>query len=258
MAFPYTVYWQPGCTSCLRAKEFLTSHGIDFESINVLEVDSAMDTLAELGARSIPVVTRDNEFVFAQDIDVLAKFVGIDLNRKVLPPEILVERIELVLAAAQRYLAQLPPAFLSTKLPGRDRTYLDLAYHVFMIPIAFLDAAKGGELTFEHFERVPPPDMTKANQVIKFGDSVRDSMKTWWSTTLEGGLPPTVKTYYGQHSTHSVLERTAWHTAQHTRQLMALVINQGLEPDGPLSDKELADLPLPDEVYDDEVRLAPA
>ena len=26
----YRVFWQPGCTSCLRTKEFLTSHGIEF------------------------------------------------------------------------------------------------------------------------------------------------------------------------------------------------------------------------------------
>ena len=30
-------YWQPGCTSCLRMKEFLTRHGVPFVSVNVLE-----------------------------------------------------------------------------------------------------------------------------------------------------------------------------------------------------------------------------
>jgi arsenate reductase-like glutaredoxin family protein len=29
------VYWAPGCTSCLRTKEFLTKQGIDFDSVNV-------------------------------------------------------------------------------------------------------------------------------------------------------------------------------------------------------------------------------
>lgn len=29
------VFWQPGCTSCLRVKEFLTRQGIDFESVDV-------------------------------------------------------------------------------------------------------------------------------------------------------------------------------------------------------------------------------
>src|SRR5690606_4512263 len=29
------VYWAPGCSSCLRTKEFLTKRGIAFESVNV-------------------------------------------------------------------------------------------------------------------------------------------------------------------------------------------------------------------------------
>ncbi len=29
-------YWQPGCTSCLRMKEFLSKHGVPFVSVNVL------------------------------------------------------------------------------------------------------------------------------------------------------------------------------------------------------------------------------
>src|SRR4029453_13489549 len=30
---PLMVYWQPGCTGCLRTKEFLTNHGVPFVSI---------------------------------------------------------------------------------------------------------------------------------------------------------------------------------------------------------------------------------
>ena len=29
---PITAYWQPGCTSCLRMKEFLTKHGVSREA----------------------------------------------------------------------------------------------------------------------------------------------------------------------------------------------------------------------------------
>ena len=251
----YTVYWQPGCTSCLRAKEFLTSNGIDYESVNVRENDSAMETLAGLGVHSIPVVTKDNDFVFAQDIDVLATFVGINLKREMLAPELLVKRLDQILNAAQRYLAQLPANVLDTGLPGRDRTYLDLGFHIFMIPVAFLDAVKGGELTFEHFECKPPEDIVSADQVIAFGHKVREDIKVWWTSTAQDKIPDVVNTYYGQHTTHSVLERTTWHAAQHARQLMALVINQNLSPDGPLGKEELEGLPLPDDIYDNEIMI---
>jgi glutaredoxin len=250
-----SVYWQPGCSSCLRAKEFLTAHGIEFRSVNVLEDETAMDTLARVGARSIPVVTRGKDFVFAQDIDALANFVGIELNRTMLPSEVLVARIDLILAAAQRYLMQLPSEVLTTSLPGRDRNYLDLGFHVFMIPLAFLDAVRGEELTFEHFERRPPAYMSSAELVITFGESVREELSEWWRIAAREGLPDSVLTYYGRHSTHSVLERTAWHAAQHARQLMVLVSNQDIVPNRPLGETELAGLPLPDEIYDDEVTL---
>ena len=37
----FTVYWQPGCSSCLRAKEFLGTHGIEYISVNVREEEIA-------------------------------------------------------------------------------------------------------------------------------------------------------------------------------------------------------------------------
>ena len=30
---PIRVFWQPGCANCLRIKERLARHGVDFEAI---------------------------------------------------------------------------------------------------------------------------------------------------------------------------------------------------------------------------------
>ena len=59
-AEPIKAYWQPGCTSCLRMKEFLTKHGVPFVSVNVLADKAALAELAELGIRSVPIVRRGN------------------------------------------------------------------------------------------------------------------------------------------------------------------------------------------------------
>ena len=251
-----TVYWQPGCSSCLRAKEFLKKNGLDYHSINVREDTEAMDRLAQLGARSIPVVTSGDEFVYAQDIDVLARFVGLEKKRSVLPIDELFQRIDLLLAAAQRYLGQLENDSLDNTLPGRDRSYYALGYHVFVIPLAFLDAIAGKELSYEYFERVPPENMHTISALNQYGQSIRDSVLRCQKEKTTAGLPDKVQTYYGVQSTHSVLERTAWHTAHHVRQLMELVKTQGESPNGPLGEKELSGLPLPDEVYDDEVAMS--
>ena len=254
MADDFKVYWQPGCSSCLRAKEFLATRGIAYESINVRAKPEAMEELASLGAQSIPVVVQGRRFVFAQDLGDLARFIGVEFDRDALPPAELVQRVDLILAATQRYLGQFPAADLEERLPGRERSILDLGYHIFVIPAAFIDAAQGARLTFDYFERTPGPEMRSAAQVVAYGETVRDALASWWRTA-DAGRFGTLDTYYGIHPTESVLERTAWHAAQHARQLMALLEQRGIAPDGPLGDAELDGLPLPEGVYDDEVKL---
>lgn len=171
-----------------------------------------------------------------------------------LPPGELVRRLDLILAATQRYLGQFPAAALAEGLPGRERTVLDLGYHIFLIPLAFLDAARGARLTFDYFERTPGPEMQSADRVAAYGQGVRDALADWWREA-EGTRLGTLDTYYGIHPAETVLERTAWHAAQHARQLMALLEQRGIAPDGPLGAAELDGLSLPEGVYDDEVAL---
>jgi hypothetical protein len=49
---------------------------------------------------------------------------------------------------------------------------------------------------------------------------------------------------------HDVFERTAWHAAQHTRQMTLMLETYGITPDRPLSVEDLTGLPVPDEVWD--------
>jgi hypothetical protein len=41
------------------------------------------------------------------------------------------------------------------------------------------------------------------------------------------------------------MERCTWHCAQHARQILAVLERFGIAPDGPLSQKDYAGLPLP-------------
>lgn len=249
-----TVFWQPGCTSCLRTKELLRAHGIAFESVNVREDAQAMAQLAALGARSVPVVARGEEFVYGQDLDAVAGFVGITAGRDRLDVPALVSRLLALLDTAAALTIQLPPEAWQQRLPGRERTYLGLAYHVSQVVVGFLDAALGGRLTFEHFERRPPEHVATAADVARLLHSVAQALAVWWGAN-QGRLPAALDTYYGRQPLHAALERTTWHVAQHLRQLQRLLELRGVEPRPPLAPALLAGLPLPEGVWDAEVPL---
>jgi glutaredoxin len=249
-----TVFWQPGCTSCLRTKEFLREHGVAFESVNVREDRQAMERLTALGARSVPVVARGDAFVYGQDLATVARFAGIEADLQRLDVPVLVSRLMALLDSAAALTIQLPPEAWRQKLPGRERTHLDLAYHVSQVVVGFLDAAVGGRLTFEHFERKPPDHVATAADVARLIRSVAQALAVWWGAN-QSRLPAAIDTYYGRQPLHAVLERTTWHVAQHARQLQRLLELRGVAPRPPLAPALLAGLPLPEDVWDAEVPL---
>ena len=96
------VFWQPGCSSCLRTKEFLAKQGIEFESIDVHNDPAGMEELLALGARSVPIVALGGRFTYCQSFNDVVKF--LDLKTKLmdpLSPEGLVARIDVVTQAAE-------------------------------------------------------------------------------------------------------------------------------------------------------------
>src|SRR5438477_308254 len=147
------VYWRPGCSSCVKVKEFLTNLGVEYESVNVSARPEAMEELRALGVRTVPVVARGSEYVFAQELADVSAFIG----RKV------------------------------------------------------------------DFER----------------------LARWWRRDGDGVAQAKVETYYGDQLLHHVMERCTWHSAQHARQIMALLERFGIAPDGPLTAADYAGLPMP-------------
>ncbi len=250
----YTVYWQPGCTSCLKAREFLRSHRIEFESVNVRENPAATAELARLGARAVPVIARDGQFVLGQDLEEIARFIGVHHHRERMPPSVLAARLVALLDAAASYTRQIPATALHTTLPGRKRTHLDLAYHVPMIVVAFLDACAGGCLTYEHFNRKPPERICAGDDAALVTERVARSFGQWWTSNAMA-LPNYVDTYYGEQAFAAVLERTTWHVAQHVRQIAHVLERLGAGSTHTVPAALLDGLPLPTEVWDTELPL---
>jgi glutaredoxin len=252
------VFWQPGCTSCLRTKEFLTKNGVDYESINVHGNAAAMEELRRLGARSVPVVARGGRFVFAQTLTDVVRFLDLKVRlQERLSPEDLMKKIGIVLPAAARYVRQIPADWLDKPFRNRNRPIRVLAHHVFRIPEAFLESVHDGrELTYERIMREAPSTIRSAEDIARHGESVLAGMREWWNTLPDRSCSRVMETYFGRHSLHVVLERTAWHPAQHTRQLMLILETLDIAPDRPLTAADLAGLPLPEKVWDDEKEAA--
>lgn len=243
------VFWQPGCTSCLRVKEFLTRQGIDFESIDVHGNPAGLSQLAALGARSVPVVALAGRYTLCQSIGDVIRFLDLKTGAdEPLPPAELVDKLVLVLDAAARYTRQFTPAQLHQVFRDRNRTPGQTAFHIFRVAEMGLEAAQGIQLRFEGFDDVQPPEWT-ADDIAEWGLSVRDRLVAWWRSEVDTTLVYLVPTYYGQRTMHDVLERTAWHAAQHTRQVMLMLESHGIQPDRALTREDLAGLPLPEAAW---------
>ena len=249
------VYWQPGCSSCLRTKEFLTEHGVPFKSIDVLADPQGFRDLQALGVRMIPLVVKGSDWVSGQILADVARIAGVEYGRKLLPVEDLKDRIDTILAAALRYSAQLPDndAVLSTMLPNRPRSYRDLAAHVFMIVEAFVAETEGDPLTEAKYLAPAPDHVRTPAEIVAFGEGVRNRFEAWWNRGGHDFARP-AKVYYGKQTLHDFMERTAWHSGQHTRQLALVLEKLGLAPDAKLTEADFAGLPMPANVWDDEKR----
>jgi glutaredoxin len=248
------VFWQPGCTSCLRTKEFLTKSGVDYESINVHGNPWGMEELRKLGARSVPIVARGDKFVFAQTLTDVIRFLDLKVKlQERLSPEELMGKLGIVLPAAARYVRQIPADWLHKPFRNRNREIRLLAHHVFRIPEAFLESAHDGrELTYERIMEAPGAAVRTGEDIARFGEGVLARMQAWWKDFPDRSCSQPMETYFGRHSMHVVLERTVWHPTQHTRQLMLVLESIGIAPDRPLTAADLAGLPLPDKAWDDE------
>jgi glutaredoxin/uncharacterized damage-inducible protein DinB len=241
------VYWRPGCSSCVKVKEFLTKLGVDYESVNVSARPEAMDELRELGVRTVPVVARGKDYVFAQELADVSEFIGRKVDFQRLPPAALIEKWRTVLAAAQRHVMQIPPERLGERAtPGRDRSIRDLAYHVYQVPDAFLQAIENGAQDLTAVYNAPPPStVTTTAHIRDYGKKVSERLDRWWKREGDKAATAKLATYYGEQPLHHVMERCTWHSAQHARQIISVLEGFDIQAQGPLTQKDYAGLPLP-------------
>ena len=212
-----------------------------------------MAELSRLGARSVPVVSRGDKFVFAQVIRDVVDFLGLeDDTAPELAAEELAERYAGILETAIRLVRQMPADRLADELPNRPRSWRVLMHHAFQIPSAFLNMEETGKtLTFEDLVATPPDTLNTSADIAAFGETVRGRFQDWWKSVQGQDFSGEVSTYFGPTSRHEMLERTVWHTAQHVRQIASLLEQAGVTPDRPLTHNDIRGLPLTETIWDE-------
>ncbi len=199
----------------------------------------------------MPVLSRGDDWIFAQNIGHVVKFVGLnEATGPVLSPKQLVGRLDRFMSAAIQIIPQMPDALLQTHVPNRPRSYLVLGHHIFRIPEAMLDVTAGATLTYDMLTTTPPEDMTTSADIAAYGQGVLDAVRTWWDTSADKTGKQGVQTYYGPQLLHEYLERTTWHCGQHVRQWGMLLGMANIIPKVTLLDTDFTDLPMPGSVWD--------
>jgi hypothetical protein len=208
--------------------------------------------LLALGTKQLPVISRGTDWVNGQSLKEIARLVGIDLGvLQHLPPEELVRRIGIVLDGAARFFAQFPEDHLGDQLPGRPRSYAQLTWHLFNVVDAFLEHERGIPLEPSAYNRVPAPSATRPD-ILEYGADVRSRFDSWWRSSKDStNWTDKAAVYYGDVTRHEFLERTTWHSGQHSRQLMWVLEDKfQTAPDGPIDPATWVGLPMPEQVWD--------
>lgn len=244
------VYWMPGCSSCLRMKEFIESTGLPFQEINLSDQPEGRDKLAQHGLY-VPATCVGDRCVNGVDLKAVADLIGADYEAPVLlGPAILVAKYDAVIAALCRLVVQIPPVALQRTTPDRDRSLLGLANHAGSVIRTFITAYDTDVYDIS-FYGDPPEDVRTAADVRDRAQETLTLFHDWWERAgRDDPLDRVVKTYWGHRTLHETLTREVWHSAQHTRQVAYFVSELGIEPDHPLTALELEGLPLPERVYD--------
>ena len=202
----------------------------------------------------MPVLSKDGQFIFCQNMEDVAEFVGLQgSGHSPLPPEALFDKWITVLRAAQRYVHQIPnPRLAERAIENRNRSIRLLSHHIFRIGEAFLETALDDVEYRTNNANVPPADGSCLTgvEIAAYGDGIIERIENWWTQLEDKSCRQKVRTFYGTPPMHQLLERSTWHSAQHARQMIAVLERLGIEPDNRLTAEDLAGLPLPEGIWE--------
>ena len=208
------------------------------------------DELKRVGVLRVPALIVGDRAAQGWNPPAYAELLGIPYTAKTkLPPAVLAQRVDIVLDTTQQLIRSVPDHHLDWRPPERNRTFRNLGYHVFRLSLAFVDGMDLGEFPESWLLDEAPVDLKDGEAIARYGALVRGRIGGWFEGASPGEFERIIKVYYGPQSGHDLLERTAWHGAQHLRQLYVLCERLGITPPVPMPTHAFEGLPLPDALW---------
>jgi glutaredoxin len=248
----FEIFWMPGCSSCLRMKEFVERMGIAHRAVDVNAAPEQARRLAALGL-GVPAAVRGEVGVPGVDLVGIAHLAGIAYEPpNPLDPDELHQRYGAIATVTAGLIARLGADALEYKSPDRDRTMRQLALHASTIMRGFVGAEETNVFT-DGYEFVSPElaGSATAEQILAVLAETRTVFEQWWEQVgYDDPFDRILESVWGTWTLHEALERAVWHTTQHTRQLEYFVLDALLLGPAPrLSHELLAGLPLPKGIH---------
>lgn len=198
----------------------------------------------------VPAVAVGDQAVHGWNPAGYAALLGVPYTEsRQLPPRELAARLDRILESAQGLVARLDARQLDVVPPERTRSIRDLGFHVFRVGLSFVDTMDQGRMPDTWFEERAPVEMVDGGDVARWGALVRGRLAGWFEGAGDDEFARVLQIYYGPQGAHDLLERTAWHCAQHLRQLHVLAERLGVTPPAPLPTDAFEGLPLPDALW---------
>ncbi len=194
----------------------------------------------------MPVVSIKGKLVSGKNLEEIAQLLNLDFDPSpTLDPEQLLQRLDRFLRTIEEVAPKISSSVLHTKLPGRDRTVLQLLHHTVDVAssITTAEEAQEAEQTNENSATDSSVSLACLIRKIQLTLSRVQAINADWQSTTE--------TEYGLQTKHQDLERCTWHVAQHLRQLEHFCGKWQQAIQGWPSLQDYEHLPLPESVWDD-------
>jgi DinB superfamily/Glutaredoxin len=247
------IFWMPGCSSCLRMKEFVERMGMPHVAVNVAAQPEQAARLSALGL-GVPAAVLGDAGVPGVDLVGIAQLMGYDYDPPAaLTPAELKDRYDEVMTVALGLVEQMTPEALDYKSPDRDRSLRYLVLHLSTIMRGFVIVEDTNFFTdgYEFIADELTETGTKEELLVAAAETRRQLDEWWAHVGYDDPFDRVLESAETGHwSLHEAFERAVWHTTQHTRQLQYFLVERlGITPGVTLGASLLAGLPLPEGIH---------